>query len=261
MTLTPYLGTGRIDEDGTVIDGKDVTTCLLITANNVTIRNSRVSCASPSPSQGGTMLIQQTTAQMPTVRGLTIINTEISRPDGATGGADYGVMIYGQDVVLSGVYIHNVTSGVHLGGTGVLIQDSFIGGLVDISGQDHVDGIISNGGVTDVTLSHNTIEVPGPQVTPLAIFPEHSPNSRWVIDDNLLAGGAFCIYPSYSKGKESPNYNITVTNNVFGRHLYPTCGANGPAAGGRGGAAFLDGTGNVWSGNVWSDTKDTVSAP
>ena len=259
--LSAYDGPATIDKDGTVIDGKDVSTCLVIVANNVTIRNSRIACASATSAISGTMIVQQADYRAPDVRGLTISDTEITRPVGSSGGADYGILLYGADVTLTRVTIHNVTSGVHLSGNGVTITDSYIGGLVNISGHDHIDGVISNGGVSHVIMSHNTIEVPDAQTTPIAVFPETEPNSYWLIHDNLIAGGGYCIYPSYSKGKESPNDHIEVTNNVFGKQFYPSCGANGPAAGGPGGGAFLDGEGNVWRANVWSDTGAEVLAP
>ena len=204
------------------------------------------------------MVVQQSTYRAPNVTGLTITDTEITRPAGNNGGADYGILLYGRAVVLTRVYIHNVTSGIHFSGSGVTLQDSYIGGLVNISGEDHIDGVISNGGADDVTMRHNTIEVPEAQTTPIAIFPEGEPNSNWTIDSNLIAGGGYCIYPSYTKGEEKPNERIVVTNNVFGRQFFANCGSAGPVDGGRNGASFFDGPGNVWTGNVWAGTNTPV---
>lgn len=203
------------------------------------------------------MIVTQSYSSSPN-SGLTITDTEITRPVGSNGGADYGIYLNGGGVTLTRIHIHNVTSGIHFSGNGVTLQDSYITGLVNISGQDHLDGVIANGGTPNVTLRHNTIEVPNDTVTPIAMFPEGSPNSYWTVDNNLLAGGAFCIYSSYTRGDEQPNHHITVTNNVFGKQLYPSCGSIGPVDPGRNGASFFDGVGNVWSGNVWAGTDIPV---
>ncbi len=260
VSLSPYTGPLTITVDGTVIDGKDVRGCLQINANNVTISNSRVSCAGSSPDDPGNMVVQQSTSRAPDVSGLQVVDTEITRPAGSNGGADYGLLIYGMNVTLTRVNIHNVTSGVHFSSNGpVTIEESYIAGLVNISGQDHIDGVIANGGTANVTLRHNTIEVPDVQTTPIAIFPEGTPNSYWVVDRNLIAGGGYCIYPSYTKGHDQPNHHISIINNVFGTQFYPRCGSVGPVDGGVNGANFLDGIGNTWSGNTWSNTGAPIT--
>lgn len=258
VTLAPYTGSYLIDTDGTVIDSKDIKTCLQITANNVTIKNSKIECAGTGPTDSGVMVVQQGTAYAsPT--GLTLTDDEITRPAGSNGGADYGVLLYGSGVKMLRVNIHNVTSGVHFSGGSVSITDSYIHDMVNISGSDHNDDVIANGYSTGVTLEHNTLEVPGTQTTPIAMYPEGQPNTYWTIDNNSLAGGGYCIYPSYSKGSEQPNNHITVTNNVFSRKFYSNCGAGGAVDDGVNGAQFSDGAGNVWSGNAFSD--GTVVTP
>ena len=248
--LTPYTS-GVIDVDGTVLDGRSIG-CLYITASNVTIRNSRITCAGASPTDSGNMAVQQSNYYTPNVSGLTITDSEITRPAGSNGGLDYALQVYGKNVTLTRVNIHNVTSGVHLSSVGpVTITDSYLGGFVNISGVDHDDAVIANGGATNVTLQHNTLEVPIGQTTPIAAYPEGTPNSYWTIDGNLVQGGGYCMYPSYSKGTEQPNNHFTVTNNVFGRQFFAECGAAGPVNSGPNGALFLDGIGNVWSGNTW----------
>ena len=259
VTLTAYTGPLTITTANTVISGKDIRGCLFIKANNVTILNSRVTCAGSSPQDGGTMIVQQSDAYTPGVTGLTMTDVEITRPAGSNGGADYGLLLYGKSVNLTRINIHNVTSGIHFSGDGVTLRDSYIGDMVNISGSDHNDAVIANGGAPHVTLVHNTLEVPGDQTTPIAMYPEGSPNSYWTIDDNLLNGGGYCIYPSYSKGQEQPNNHITITNNVFGSTFFTGCGAYGPVNSGPNGARFLDGQGNTWSGNTWANTGLSVA--
>jgi len=182
----------------------------------------------------------------------------VTRPAGSTGSADYAILLYGSDVKLTRLKITNVTSGIHFSGGAVTVQDSFIGGLKNISGQDHNDAVIANGGASNVTLLHNNLEVPLGQTTPIAMYPEGQPNSYWNIEGNLLNGGGFCIYPSYTKGSEQPNHHITVTGNTFGKAYFSGCGAGGPVNNGVNGASFFDGASNTWTNNVWSDTGALV---
>ena len=267
MTLTPYTGPSTISTNGTVIDGKDITTCLYITASNVTIKNSKIECAGSSPTDGGTMLLKYgdyyNTSGVPT--GLNLTDVEITRPAGNNNSADYGIQDYGKSLSLTRVYIHNVTSGISFangqssGANGATLQDSYIGGLVNISGSDHNDAVMSNGGASNVTLSHNTLEVPMGETTPIAMYPESGPNTYWTIDQNMLNGGGYCMYPSYTKGSEQPNNHVTVTNNRFGRKYFSSCGQGGPVDSGVNGASFFDGAGNTWSGNDWADNGAAVT--
>jgi hypothetical protein len=265
-TLTRYTGPSTISTNGTVIDGKNITTCLYITASNVTIKNSRITCAGSSPTDGGTMVLKYGSYHDGTPTGLTLTDVEITRPAGKNGGADYAIQDYGRNLTLTRVNIHNVTSGISFAGgnrsgaNGALLQDSYIGGLVNISGSDHNDAVMSNGGATKITLRHNTLEVGLGQTTPIAMYGDlNGPNTYWTVDHNLLNGGRYCIYPSYAKGSEQPNNHITVTNNVFGRKYFSRCGQGGPVNAGTNGASFYDGAGNTWTGNTWADEGATVT--
>jgi hypothetical protein len=188
-----------------------------------------------------------------------LTDVEITRPAGSNGGADYALLLYGRNVTLTRVNIHDVTSGIHYSGDGVTLQDSYIHDLVNISGQDHNDDVIANGGATNVNMIHNTLEVPIAQTTPIAMYPEGTPNSYWLIDKNFIAGGGFCIYPSYTKGSEQPNHHITITNNHFSKKFFPNCGAGGAVNSGVNGASFFDGAGNIWTNNTWHETGVAVT--
>lgn len=252
VRLSPYTGPFVITQSGTKIDAKDVQGCLSIMADDVTITRSRIACAGQSRNAPGTMVVQQGTTYSAQTSGLVMTDDEIVRPPGHNGSADYGLLVYGTDVTLTRVSVHNVTSGVKIAGNRVSIQDSYIWGLVNISGQDHNDGVIANGGTSNVLLQNNSIEVPLGQTTPLAIFPETAPNSYWTVEHNLLNGGSYCIYPSYTKPHERPNHHIVVKKNVFGTKFFDGCGSAGPVDEGRGGARFQDGEGNIWDENTWT---------
>ena len=76
-----------------------------------------------------------------------------------------------------------------------------------------------------------------------------------VINDNLVAGGGYCIYGGQNPGGHTIS-NIRITNNRFSTLYYPTCGAHGPIA-----AFTTNGTGNAFSGNVWDVSGKPVPAP
>jgi hypothetical protein len=244
-TLTNYTGPCTITVAGTVIDSKNITCTLSIQANNVTVRRSRISTT-------GFILVDQ----VPGVTGTRIEDTEIQRP-GSSGTADYALRLRGNGVIVARVNIHNVTSGIHLDGSNMTIQDSYIHDVVNISGQDHNDAIISNGGTSHVQILHNTLEVPLGQTTPLAIYPEPNfggANTDWLVDHNIFNGGGYCIYPGYSpQAGEQPNTLLRVTNNVFGNKFYGNCGNFGYTRG-----AWYSGGGNTWTNNVLQRTGAVV---
>lgn len=77
------------------------------------------------------------------------------------------------------------------------------------------------------------------------------PENNRLITHNLLAGGGYTFYGSASAGAP-PSTNITFTNNHFSRIFAPKCGGWGPVT------YWDSGRGNVWSGNVWDDTRRSV---
>lgn len=241
-----------------MIDGKDISHCLLIEADNVTIKDSRIRCDGDGAG-AGTMLVQFGTAYV-SQTNLTMSDVEISRPPGSQSDANYAVLLYGTNVTMTRVDIHDVTSGIHFSADDATLTDSYIHDLVNISGEDHNDAVISNGGADHITLEHNTLSNPLTEVTPIAMYPQGSPNTYWTIHGNYLAGGGFCIYPSYTKGSEQPNNHVVVTDNTFSSSIWDNCGYYGAVNPGSNGAHFADGAGNVWTDNVWDVTGKAVPA-
>ncbi len=246
VTLQPYMGPEVITVDGTVIDGKDVSGILVVEANNVTIKRSRI--------RGNSYWLLLYASG----KNLVVEDTEISRANSCLGKqdaclADYGIEVRSSGgVSISRVNISNVTSGIHLGSNAV-VQDSFVHDLVNISGEDHNDAIISNGGTSKVVIRHNALEVPMNQTTPLAMYQDFGINDDWLVDNNLLNGGGYCMYPGGSNGKF--NTNLRVINNHFGKKFYPSCGYFGASI-------HWDGRPDqLWSGNVWDDGSGTLTPP
>ena len=80
------------------------------------------------------------------------------------------------------------------------------------------------------------------------------PVANKTIENNFLAGGSYTLYGGDALG--NPTSNIIIKGNRFGQLYYATSGQFGP------GAYFnAKGAGNVWSGNTWDKTGQTVPAP
>ncbi len=250
VTLTPYTGSTTIDQSGTVIDSKDINGCIAIRANNVTIKRSRIRCAGSGPQDAGNMIVKMG-VYWENWSNITLEDVEITRPAGSTGGADYGVEIYAKNSTITRANIYNITSGIHLLGqaTPITIQDSYIHDLVNISGTDHNDNIIANGSTTNVIIQHNNLENPLSQVTPIAMYPEGSPNSYWRINKNLLNGGGSCLYFGAGNG-EQPNNNSQITNNYFGTKFNPNCGDVDPVRE-TPISSLKNGANNIYCNNTW----------
>ena len=75
--------------------------------------------------------------------------------------------------------------------------------------------------------------------------------------NNLLVGGGFTVYGGSVAGKPySPGANnIRFLNNTFSKQYWPKGGYWGHAS-----AFDASKPGNLWSGNVWADTGQTVAS-
>jgi hypothetical protein len=140
----------------------------------------------------------------------------------------------------------------------VVIQDSYIHGL-GANTEAHKDGIFAGDG-TNVTIRHNNIECNDGSAagctSAIGLLTDFGDISYYTIDHNLLnTVGSYCFYGSGGPQKSYSTHHITFTNNHFGRSIYPKCGFYGPVT-------YFDmkKPGMVWSGNVWDDSGQTVSA-
>lgn len=201
VTLTAS-GDLVITKAGTVISGLDIHGTVYIDAPNVTLIDCKVTSASFSVVQ-----IAQG------VTGAVVQNCEIN---GVGTGNDGSNGISGQGTFI-GNNIYNVENGINVTGASV-IQNNYIHGL-QASGSPHYDGIQIDGGVSNVTISHNTVINQWGQTSAIMIDNYFGPISNISVDNNLLSGGGYTVYTDaqFTGGSIS---GVSFTNNHIGAGQY-----------------------------------------
>lgn len=228
VTLTPYGGPSTITTNGTTIDSKEITTCLTIQANNVTIKRSWIhGCTGTyaidnyASGSGGTgLLLEDLTLDCPTTEA------------GHTGVADSNytarrVKVNGCE---NGLWAENdgLPSGT------VLIEDSYIERVLSDAapGGPHPDGIQIPSNGHDITIQHNTIINTANGTTS---NPSNSAVTmggaivNLTLTNNLMAGGGYTLYCNQTAFGGGPT-NVVYTNNHFSTRFALTVGSNGPTA-------------------------------
>ena len=237
--LAPLNGeTTLLATPGEVVDGKDVTGCLTITASNVTLRRFRIrGCArEPVISVG---------------YGLTGVVIEDCEIDGGRLNPNASAVGY-DGYTIRRCDIHGTGSGLHMTNN-VVIEDNWVHDLHE--GEDsHNDAVLTNGG-RNLVIRHNTLENPHTQTAVVALYGDVEAVVDVVVEDNLLDGGGYTVYGGSVAGKphSAGASGIRFVNNRFGRRFHPEGGRYGPVSG------FDPGRpGNVWAGNVWHDSGAPV---
>lgn len=230
--------------NGAVLSGLSIHCDLNISAPHVTINDDHV------VSSGTFAVSLRHTA------GVTIENSTISGTNATTGRVNSAISdVYGDStaMMIKNNNISDFRSAVQLNAgtvTGNYIHDpGYIKG-------DHTNGVISNGGTAQLTITHNTILNPLDQTDAITLDTDQTPGpvSNKTIENNLLAGGDYPIYGGTAFSHTTTN--ILIENNRFGQIYYPRGGQFGPAT-------YFDsrGKGNVWSGNTWIASGRPVPAP
>jgi predicted acyltransferase (DUF342 family) len=219
VQLTPS-GSITVNQDGAVIENLDINGRIDVRADNVTIRNVRVSGDSAHliRNRGRNLLVEDVTlvGQQPCSAGIAFSNYTARRVD-VSGCAD----------------------GMKANGN-VLIEDNYIHDLRKWAGT-HNDGIQSTGG-SNIVIRDNRIEGAfRGSVSAIKLTSEHNHLSNVTVEGNLFSGGNYSIYLTRKDHMEVPT-DIRIVDNTFIRGtekwgwLYND---NGPT--------------QVFSGNVWDD--------
>lgn len=261
-TLTNYSGSCTITAANTVIDSKNITCDLSIQANNVTIKNSKIT-ANNIGVDSGSLLMQ---------------DTEV----------DFGSNINGEGLKGSNFVIQRANM---YGGKRQVwcdhctLQDSYLHDqLSDPSGVTHESSVRVE---AYSIIQHNTLWCNAPDFPPDAGcsanqtgYPDFSPIHDNTFDKNLYMAttGGYCSYGGDNPGKPYGNdplnaTNIHSTNNVFQRGTRmndrTTIAASDKRRYTCGGYGVIDSyndakTGFVFKGNMWDDGllfKDDTTYP
>lgn len=198
VTLTPS-GDVVVNKAGAVISGLDIKGTVYINAPNVTLENCKIT----SPAF-------YVVRVSPGVTGAVVQNCEIN---GVGTGNDGSCGIAGQGTFI-GNNIYNVENGIALSSGNSVIQDNYIHDL-KASGSPHYDGIQIDGGISNVTISHNTVVNPHTQTAAIMIDNYFGPISNIKVDGNLLVGGGYTVYSDaqFSGGSIT---GVSITNNHIG---------------------------------------------
>jgi hypothetical protein len=271
-TIGPLTPSGSITAatPGQTISGKSIAGVLTISANNVTIENTKVTqnttCGSTSTCGNYAIHV------LAGVTGAVIKNVETATEAGKTCEHDIRVQS-GAAVRVVGSYLHACDSNIYDAGTAVL-EDSYGIGRLVIS-EDHVENVYFEG---SFTAKHSTLLNPIGQTA--VVFGntnggqgESSPCSNHLtLEGNLFAGGGYTVYPCAHAGSTGSS-QVVIKNNHFARcttaevsggggtHLCksgPDTNGYYPHSGDYGLETNYFGS-QTWSGNVWDDSGATIT--
>jgi hypothetical protein len=141
VTLTPQVGDLVITRAGTVVDSVDLTGCITIRANDVVIRNSRITCTASA-----TNMVVATNGSY---RNLLVTDSELD------GGGIVDIGIGWQNYTLTRSEVRGTNDGARAG-SNTVVEGSWIHALVR-KGALHPDCVQSTGG-TGIRISGNTLD-------------------------------------------------------------------------------------------------------
>lgn len=230
--------------DGTVLAGISTRVGLSISGSNVVVRDSR---------------IVTTGLFGVAVRHAADVTIQDSEITGAAVQGQERLLVAIKDIYADSIGLRILRNDISGAATGVqleagLVEGNYIHGLAFAPG-DHVNGMTSNGGTSQLTIRHNTVLNSHDQTDAISLFQDFGPQRNRRIEDNLVAGGGYTIYGGANPGLESHTALISVVGNRISRLYFPNGGLFGP------GAAWFEGNGNVWVDNVWDDTGEPVPPP
>ncbi len=231
-----------LSEPGQVVDGLEIHGEVNIVADNVTIKNSRITGGRGVGNADWVVVIR------PGVSTVRIEDSEILTPAGSPQDIACILNLGDAKPTISRVNIHSCSAGISSGGGEV--TDSYIHGMAEVKGLSHDVGIASNGG-GGMTIRHNTVLNQLGQTAAVAFYQDFGPQRDNLVEDNLLAGGGYCVYGG--AGQKGPTRNIRIVNNRFSSQFHANCGYYGVIA-----SFNAHDEGNEFAGNYWDETGDDV---
>ena len=215
-SLTAYAGPSTITTNGTTVDSKTITSCIVIEADNVTFTKCSFSSA------GCFWLILNDWDQG---TGLVIEDCSFNGLGNLSGDSCVNVA----NATVRRCNFQGTPDGVKLNSENVLFEDNYIHDLA-IGGVDpHADGSQTLDTI-GLTIRHNTIILPTNATSCIILSTGSADNMRNIlIEDNLLGGANYCVYGGYQSGVDDPLKvsNITIRDNWITTSVVSTGGGSG----------------------------------
>lgn len=221
-------GSVTVTTENAVVEGLDVNGCVIIRANNVTVRDVRVRCSD--------------WFGIRTMRGYS--GTRIEFSEVAMVGGCRDAAVSGAWKVLRHSELHGCADGMKIG-SDTLVEYNYIHNTKPAGATIHLDGVQSVDG-DRITLRYNNITLPASSGGNAAgIFQtEFGPSSDILVDSNWLNGGNYTIFVN-KKNHGCPT-NVRITNNKIGRDY-------------RYGVYYPGGCGELITGNTWEDNGQPIN--
>lgn len=242
VTLTRYTGPVKITAP-TVIDGKDITGCLVIQSSNVTIKRSRIT----GPGCNWLIEIGADT------RNVVLEDVEIMSAS-RDRYSDRAIVLRGSGTATSRnivrrAHIHDVARGIlyDSGGRYVLVENSLIE-VASSNPDDHISAMTIYG-VHEAIIRKNTLDVTPSSATSgiVVVYPDWGDATNVTFEENLLNGrGDWCTQIGTHLG--SGQY-FRFRDNLFGTKY-----GDDPCTGGEGDGSnsfFFCDPRVEWTNNRW----------
>ena len=208
-TLKVHSGDLTVTKAGTVVSGLDVRGLIKIQAANVTIKNSIVRGRAMN---GPGALINNLSGYS----GLKITDTELypSTPSPDVNG------IYGYNFTATRLEIHGVIDAVHITGSNVTVQQSWLHGNLHYANDPNQGGAASHDDSiqiqkgSNIKVIGNTIS--GSHSAGVQITQDTGDVSNFTFTNNKADGGKCTI--NIAQKTHGPIYGAVITDNTFGRN-------------------------------------------
>lgn len=241
VKLAKRHGEILVKKSGTVIENIDLVGDIRVEANNVTVRNVRITNVGidDGPTYWGVM-------QWMGYSGLVVEHVDII--GSAKQELTMGVVSFGGKVTVRYADISGVSKKAIETSRG-LLEENYLHSPHNFKQADgEVDLIRVSGGPSaggSLTIRHNTILNPLPVTSAVGVYSESgNPAHDMLVENNFIGGGGYSLYAG---GEDDPTYNLVFRGNVFSTKVKGTFGP----------AVFFNprGKGNVWQNNKWESGK------
>ena len=223
---------------GETISDLSVNGTITVTANNVTIKDTKITTGNGQLNGVSAIMIQSG------VSGTVVEDTTMQGSNCQGGSLFAGVMNEsGDQLTMERDYGTCLDDILHGSGT---LADSYWIDNANIP-SDHYEPVAYDGGAGSITINHNTLLNPHDQTAAVFVTCWGGPVTSETITNNLMAGGDYVVYgPTGNGGCSFATGPQTVTGNRFSTIYYSSGGQYGLGV-------YFESNQTTWSGNIWDN--------